>query len=286
MIRSKIELNGVVLPTSIYSDGSVDVTILNTALNGNSNPNYSLLTADLVDSAGIIGLLQVLEYFKEKGLKVDLALSYLPNARQERTQELEDRVKPNTFKAFARCLSLYKEEILNLLVVDPHSTVNVEILSELGFKVRVHELADLCPPVTNMDYIIAPDEGATYRAKLLADKYNVPLLIANKERDPITKEIKLSFNTHIDLEGDHVLVVDDLIDYGTSIHELTKSLKQDYKVRHISVFVTHAILPENLRINPPSRTSFALQYVNLFYCHNLFDLEGSLDHELNETRLI
>ena len=286
MIRSKIELNGVVLPTSIYSDGSVDVTILNTALNGNSNPNYSLLTADLVDSAGIIGLLQVLEYFKEKGLKVNLALSYLPNARQERTQELEDRVKPNTFKAFARCLSLYKEEILNLLVVDPHSTVNVEILSSLGFKVRVHELADLCPRVTNIDYIIAPDEGATYRAKLLADKYNVPLLVANKERDPITKEIKLSFNTHIDLEGDHVLVVDDLIDYGASIHELTKSLKQDYKVRHISVFITHAILPKNLRINPTSRTSFALQYVDLFYCHNLFDLEGNLDHELNETRLI
>ena len=252
MARSKIELNNVVLPTSIYSDGSVDVTILNTALNGNSNPNYSLLTADLVDSAGIIGLLQVLEYFKEKGLKVNLALSYLPNARQERTQELEDRVKPNTFKAFARCLSLYKEEILNLLVVDPHSTVNIQILSSLGFKVRVHELADLCPPVTNMDYIIAPDEGATYRAKLLADKYNVPLLIANKERDPITKEIKLSFNTHIDLEGKNILIVDDIIDGGRTFIAISKILKEDFKVNKIDLHVTFGIFSYGWELLTPN----------------------------------
>lgn len=260
MIRSKIELNGVVLPTSIYSDGSVDVTILNTALNGNSNPNYSLLTADLVDSAGIIGLLQVLEYFKEKGLKVNLALSYLPNARQERTQELEDRVKPNTFKAFARCLSSYKEEILNLLVVDPHSTVNVEILSELGFKVRVHELADLCPPVTNIDYIIAPDEGATYRAKLLADKYNVPLLVANKERDPITKEIKLSFNTHIDLEGKSILLPDDILDGGRTFTTLSKILKEDFKVGIVNLWITHGLFSygwEHLQ-----------QYIDKVYCYS------------------
>ena len=41
-------------------------------------------------------------------------------------------------------------------------------------------------------------------------------------------------------------------------------LKENYKVKRISCFISHAILSSNLRLTIPSRTSFALEYVDYF----------------------
>ncbi len=72
---------------------------------------------------------------------------------------------------------------------------------------------------------------------------------------------------------------DDLVDYGTSIVELAKMLKNTYNAKEVNVFVSHAILPMNQRITPPSRLGaiFNNGYIDNFYCYNLFDA-----YDLNE----
>lgn len=271
MNNSKITLNFDNIPIKIYSDGSVDTLI---PAYRHDNP---YIEAALVDASGIIALLQVLSTLKDELAEVNVALLYLPNARQEREQEVGDDIKPNTFKAFARALSTYKDTIKSLTLLDPHSSLNVSILEECGLTVKVLKLVDLIPDYENIDYVIAPDKGAKVRAGEVATKLNVPLIIADKVRDPVTHEIKLTLDTDVSLEGKSVLALDDILDYGTSLYELSKALKQDYKVGHISAFVTHAILPNNLRLTPPSRSSYVLEYVDHLSCYNLFNTEGDIE---------
>ena len=127
--------------------------------------------------------------------------------------------------------------------------------------------------------MISPDQGAYKKVKAIGERYNIPVLVADKVRNPETKEIKLSLNTAIDLTGKKVVQLDDLVDYGTSIVELAKVLKNTYNAKEVNVFVSHAILPMNQRITPPSRLGaiFNNGYIDNFYCHNLFDA-----YDLNE----
>ncbi len=72
---------------------------------------------------------------------------------------------------------------------------------------------------------------------------------------------------------------DDLVDYGTSIVELAKVLKNTYNAKEVNVFVSHAILPMNQRITHHSLLGaiFNNGYIDNFYCYNLFNA-----YDLNE----
>ena len=90
--------------------------------------------------------------------------------------------------------------------------------------------------IENNDYtaIIAPDHGAVYRAGIVARNFNLPLVIAEKQRDQNTGRItQYKFpETRTDLSN--VLVLDDICDGGTTFRLLQESLpgKADLYVSH------------------------------------------------------
>ena len=273
-MKSIIKLNHVSIDYKVYSDGSVGINIPH---NATSDTNF--LQCHLLDSQGIFALYQILEHLKETNQTTVLSLDYLPFARQDRSQSTAEVFIPNSFKSFVRTLSTYKSEILEIILVDPHSSFNIEAFKSFDFKVFVIPQLLLLETTLNsfpseIDYVISPDKGAVLKSLSIADFLQVPLLSANKTRDPITHEVKLEIDCiskipTINLENKTILIADDIIDYGTSIHELTKQLKEKYKGITILVFISHAILPFNTRLEIPSRFSYALQYVDMFNCYNL-----------------
>lgn len=269
-MKSIIKLNGKQIDYKIYSDGSVGVTIPTDLLVIKDN----ILSCYLLDSQGIFAMFQILEYMLEEDKTLLLNLDYLPFARQDRFQIVDNTYIPNSFKSFVRTLSVYKDVIQNVALLDPHSDLNIKIFEHFGLKTFIipqHSLLDTIVNSfpTNINYVIAPDKGARNKSKHIAEQLHVSLLTANKTRNPLSHEIELSFDTTVDLTNTTVLISDDIIDYGTSIHELTKKLKETYKGITILVFISHAILPLNTRLEIPSRFSYALQYVDMFNCYNL-----------------
>lgn len=284
MISSNIFVDNVKLDIFQYSDGSVEVKLPLDI----KHKECVDIKAVITDVSGILLLTYVLEQLQCMGIKCKLDLPYLPNSRQERSQKTDTCYKPNSFLSFARILSNYKTIIECITIIDPHSEDNISLLELLGLHVNVISIKDIFPldNFQDIDYIISPDEGARKRTSLIATLLNVPMIVASKERNPDNWEIELILNTEFDLKDKNVLVVDDIIDYGNSLHDLTKVLKETYKVKHISCFISHGILPSNLRLTIPSRTSFALKYVDYFECYNLFNLPGFIDDPFNYTNLL
>ena len=73
----------------------------------------------------------------------------------------------------------------------------------------------------------------------------------------------------------------DILEYGTTVHDLAKMLKEEYGVAHVGVYVSHAVCPMNLRINPPSRFNFILQSIDEIYCYNLWSIDNDHEHQSN-----
>lgn len=59
--------------------------------------------------------------------------------------------------------------------------------------------------------------------------------------------------------------LDDIVDYGNSVQELVKTLREKYKVGKVFDFTTHGILSINYRLEIPSSFSFVTEGVEILY---------------------
>ena len=87
--------------------------------------------------------------------------------------------------------------------------------------------------------MVSPDAGGVERARAFAKRLNAPLAIIDKRRT----EVNVAEVMHIigDVEGQHCLIVDDLIDTaGTLVKGAEALLKQG--ARSVRACATHAVL--------------------------------------------
>lgn len=271
-VKSSLLLNGVNVPISVYSDGSVDIKISEQAIH--SLGNYIELNSKC--PSGPSALFLLLDYLKNIVITSDkkfaLELGYLPFARQDRITG-SDPSSPFSLKTFCTQLNSFNN-ISKVVLFDPHSNVAesilnvpVEVTSQLSLLENVDSLFDF---MNCAHYVIAPDQGAFKKSKLIASRFELPLLVADKQRDPNTKELALSFSVDADLDNKVVVIADDIIDYGTSIRELSSLLKAKYPSITILVFASHGILPTNSRLLVPSRFSFVTEFIDYLYLHSLW----------------
>lgn len=271
-VKSSLLLNGVNVPISVYSDGSVDIKVSEQAIH--SLGNYIELNSKC--PSGPSALFLLLDYLKNIVITSDkkfaLELGYLPFARQDRITG-SDPSSPFSLKTFCTQLNAFNN-ISKVVLFDPHSNVAesilnvpVEVTSQLALLENVDSFFDF---MDSAHYVIAPDQGAFKKSKLIASHFELPLLVADKQRDPNTKELTLSFSVDADLDNKVVVIADDIIDYGTSIRELSSLLKTKYPNITILVFASHGILPINGRLPVPSRFSFVTEYIDYLYLHSLW----------------
>lgn len=167
---------------------------------------------------------------------VVLQMNYFPNARMDRIHE-EDEVF--TLKGFA--------DVINWLGFDSVKTLDVH--SNVGFAL----IKNIClsSPKKYIDIVIGnirtpnselvlyfPDEGSAKRYSNMFPQYKY--CYGEKNRDWETGKI-LGLNIRsngIDLTDKTVLMIDDIISYGGSLHYSAVELK-GFNVLKIYAFVTH-----------------------------------------------
>ncbi len=264
--KSTIYLNKVEINISEYSDGSVNVTYPPSCLY-NLNTNYLInIDARIKDSIGLLALIYLLDHLNNSveysNFTVHCSLDYFPNSRQDRTVNTGAIVQPFTLKTFCKILNSFPNVIY--FVSDPHSNVIETLLNKVVVDSLYSLVSVFCKDKYNIlkdvDYLISPDQGAYKKVKEIGEHYNIPVLVADKVRNPETKEIKLSLNTDIDLTGKKVLILDDICDGGRTFSTVAEVLKKQYNAETVDLYITHGLFPFGYK--------HLKQYINQIYTYN------------------
>lgn len=176
--------------------------------------------------------------------RVILHMNYLPYARHDRPMHLFDS---HALKVF--CNLINSLNFTSVVIHDCHSDVGIGLLNNcvnVSQDILLSHLTDNILNINDIDYIIAPDNGAVKKASKIAEKFQLPLITCLKERDLATGHItKYRILDPIEKPG-KALIVDDICDGGATFNILAKSLKEDTPVTEISLYVTHGIFSKGL----------------------------------------
>lgn len=100
--------------------------------------------------------------------------------------------------------------------------------------------------INDYDLVVAPDKGATEKAKTIADYLGIDIIYANKVRAISTgKIVDMTLPEGYDLQGKKVLVPDDLFDAGGTFLWLSDILRGK-GVSEVDLYVTHLIASKGL----------------------------------------
>ncbi len=176
--------------------------------------------------------------------RVILYMPYLPYARHDRPMHNFDS---HALKVF--CNLINSLNFTNIVIHDCHSDVGIGLLNNcvnVSQDRLLSDFSDNILKINDIDYIIAPDNGAVKKASKIAEKFKLPLITCLKERDLATGHIiKYRILDPIEKPG-KALIVDDICDGGATFNILAKSLKKDTPVTEISLYVTHGIFSKGL----------------------------------------
>jgi len=176
--------------------------------------------------------------------QVFLFMPYVPYGRQDRV------VRPGesfSLEVFAQLINSCNFD--EIIIADPHSPVTTQLLD----RVRVIDITLFYEMVASdlrrafgVTGVIAPDAGATNRARNAASTMGIPLVAhgEKKRHDDGSITIKLS-DSNIPKS---VVIVDDICDGGKTFIELAKVLRQDYGVETVTLVVTHGIFSKGMDV--------------------------------------
>lgn len=240
-------VNGIPVNISVFKGGEVNVVIpenVISALQPRSNyaPVIVQVRASLTDSNKLMALMLVVDAIRRVNPEacITAVIPYFPYARQDRVCNPGEALSVSVVAGMINSLNLNCVEI-----VDPHSGVtpalikNVQVRDQAYYMNKVR--ARLADSVSPKDvWLMAPDQGAYKKVlDLVAPNNFAGFMHAIKERDPKTMEIK-QVKIQGDVQGKHILVVDDICDGGRTFLELGAILREQ-KAASIRLFVTHGI---------------------------------------------
>lgn len=184
----------------------------------------------------------------DKGIRIDLFMPYLPNARQDRIKNPEDVF---TLKYF--CEIINSLEFDTVFVTDVHSNVSLALLDRVRemkpweyihkalTKITFMETGDVMQEAREECYknllLFYPDEGAMKR---YSGEMGMPYLFGVKDRDWKTGQIKrLNLAGDVSMiEGKNILIIDDICSKGGTFYYAAKELKEA-GAANIYLYVTH-----------------------------------------------
>lgn len=190
-------------------------------------------------------------------VKTVLVMPYVPGARA-------DRGLPFGLEIYAGFIN--ELEIDQIIIFDPHSEVTVKKLKAYDSLTVVYsdELfaqKHMLAVINQYDAIIAPDKGAAFRAKQVADLAGIPVVTATKERDEATGKLSNFQIEGLESDGTY-LIVDDICDRGGTFKGLAKAA--GLGPMQIDLFVSHGVFSSDALETLPD-------YFNYVYTTNSYD---------------
>lgn len=167
-------------------------------------------------------------------LNIELLLTYIPNARQDRVKNSEDIF---TLKYFCEIINSLNFD--TIYVLDAHSNVSLALLNRVieikpwdYIEKAIHQI-----PVDRELMLFYPDEGAMKR---YSNGLNLPFAFGVKRRNWETGAIEgLDLMGKVDMiAGRDVLIIDDICSKGGTFYHSAKALKEA-GAANIYLYVTH-----------------------------------------------
>ena len=231
-MRLTIQDREIELRIFTFPGGEVQVRIEDDA--GPEAPPDVGITAHLRSSNDVMTLLLLTDAVRRRYAdpRIHLVCPYLPYARQDRVVYPGEALSIAVF-----CRLLNAQGYASVEVWDAHSDVSLALLD----RVRHRPAAGfVVPHIGATDILVAPDQGAVKRVMACAKAAGVPLVHAEKTRNPDTGAITGTV-AHSEHVGDRdFLIVDDICDGGRTFTELAQALRPLTRGR-IRLYVTHGI---------------------------------------------
>lgn len=202
------------------------------------------LTATLRNSDEVMQLLMTVDALRRRwpSCEINAYLPYIPYARQDRVC-----AEGESLSAVVMANLINGCNFKSVTTLDPHSDVisalikNVRVISQ--DRIALSHINSL----DSFDYIIAPDAGATKKAKKLSEAIcGIPVAVASKTRNMETGEIS-EYEFSADVKGRRVLVVDDLADGGYTFIRLGERLNE-LGASFKALYVTHGIFTKGVDV--------------------------------------
>ncbi len=170
----------------------------------------------------IVTLMYLTRHLQSNGVTdVHLNMPYIPNARQDRVKTSEDVF---TLKYFAELINSLNFK--SVTVLDPHSYVSEALIDNIIIKTPKEYIEQVMDEINDDNLMLFyPDEGAMKRYSGMMDK---PYAFGIKKRDWKTGKIQgldVSGATEL-IEGNTVLIVDDICSKGGTFFFSAKKLKE------------------------------------------------------------
>lgn len=222
----------------IFSGGEVSVKLEQEFLNSKG----FIITAFLKSSDDIMLLLNLTDAIKHQygfNAIIHLVLNYCPYARQDRVC---DKGESFGLKVFANIINAIN--FASVGIVDPHSDVAPALFTN-GYSIDLAESFDK-KYIENIDYLVSPDAGSNKKVFKLSQKYNIPMVRADKLRDLTNGQILETIVYTDDLTGKRVLIVDDICDGGRTFTELAKQLIN--KGATVDLYITYGIFSKGKEV--------------------------------------
>lgn len=171
-----------------------------------------------------------------------IILPYFPVGTNERVEEEGSVATANTFACFISSLPSCGRPI-RLMIYDIHS------LAE-RFYFHNNTIASLHSAVpllfqrlesTTITSICFPDDGAAKRFRSFFIDKGYEIIICGKVREGEKRKVKIQDGV---AEGKEILIVDDLVQTGGTLHECAVALKNS-GAKNVSAFVVHGVFPNS-----------------------------------------
>jgi len=185
----------------------------------------------------VIEVLLTIDTLKDLGAEsVTLLMPYMPYARQDRRFR---EGEPVSIKTLLKTLS--NLDLDYLVVVDIHKEYSLSEFGGGAFNVSVLPyLAEKIKDEVEDPLVLAPDRGATARAKSVASVLKAPWDYLEKRRDRVTGEVTIR-PKEISAEGKTVIIVDDMVSTGSTLALAAKQLKAA-GAKRVLALVAHALM--------------------------------------------
>ncbi len=223
-----------------FSDGEIEVRILESV---RGSDVFVIQSTSSPVNQNLMELLIMIDAFSRASAgRITAVMPYYGYARQDRKSQPRD---PITAKLVADLIVQAGAD--RILTMDLHAPqlqgfFNIPVDHMLGRPIFVkyfNKKIQSDPDYKDNFVIMSPDLGSVNRAREFAERVYAPLAIVDKRRPkPNSSEI---MNIIGDIEGKHVLIVDDLIDTaGTLVNAAVAVMERGAK--SVSACATHAVL--------------------------------------------
>lgn len=220
-----IKINNKVFEQSAFPDGT---PLLKTPNSLNSDEQViTWLYDDMKELFAVYCITKHLQSMAKTPVR--LVMPYVPNARQDRTQNEKEDVF--TLKWF--CDIVNSLEFSRVTIVDVHSTVAPDLLNNCH-SINNQKIFDIVKGNIDVDLVFYPDNGAS---KKYSEYIKSPNAFGIKKRDWETGKI-LGLDIIGDVQGKNILIVDDISSFGGTFYHSAKKLK-DLGAKNIYLLITH-----------------------------------------------